>query len=158
MTKVNGSLYYHRQKRAKAKQRSNLKLNVHATMVFILSNPPFLDISAIDRMIGLVLYYSSMRQEMKNVVDQAILSHFDGGNLWARLTDPELAYLILVALTTLTSSSSSLCTTEYNGRLILALKRWFLTIITNYKLMQLYFFVNCPWRDDAIFGSMSFSR
>jgi DNA-binding Lrp family transcriptional regulator len=62
--------------------------------------PPVLDIAAIDRMIGLVLYYSYMRQEMKNVVDQAILSHFDGSYLWARLTDPERAYLILVAPTT----------------------------------------------------------
>jgi hypothetical protein len=40
-----------------------------------------------------------MHQEMKNVVDQAILSHFDGSYLWARLTDPERAYLILVAPT-----------------------------------------------------------
>ena len=40
-----------------------------------------------------------MHQEMKNVVDQAILSHFDGSYLRARLTDPERAYLILVAPT-----------------------------------------------------------
>jgi len=33
------------------------------------------------------------------VVDQAILSHFDGSYLWARLTDAERAYLILVAPT-----------------------------------------------------------
>lgn len=61
--------------------------------------PPVLDIASIDRMIGLVLYYSYTRQEMKNEVDQAILSHFDGSYLWARLTDPERAYLILVAPT-----------------------------------------------------------
>jgi hypothetical protein len=40
-----------------------------------------------------------MRQEMENVVDQAIFSHFDRSYLWARLSDPELAYRILVAPT-----------------------------------------------------------
>jgi hypothetical protein len=34
-----------------------------------------------------------------NQIDQAILSHFDGSYLWARLTDPERAYLILVSPT-----------------------------------------------------------
>lgn len=61
--------------------------------------PPVLDIASIDAMIGLILYYSYLRQEIKNVVNQAILSHFDGSYLWARLTDPERAYLILVAPT-----------------------------------------------------------
>jgi DNA-binding Lrp family transcriptional regulator len=65
----------------------------------VLVIPPVLDIASIDRMIGLILYYSYTRQEMKDIVDQAILSHFDGSYLWARLTDPERAYLILVAPT-----------------------------------------------------------
>ena len=34
---------------------------------------------------------------MKDPVDQAMLSHFDGSYLWGALTDPEGAYLILTA-------------------------------------------------------------
>jgi DNA-binding Lrp family transcriptional regulator len=61
--------------------------------------PPALDIASIDRMIGLVLYYSYTSRRMKQTVDRTLLSHFDGSYLWARLTDPEGAYLILLAPT-----------------------------------------------------------
>ena len=36
---------------------------------------------------------------MKEVVDRTLLSNFDGSYLWARLTDPDGAYLILLAPT-----------------------------------------------------------
>ena len=36
---------------------------------------------------------------MKSEVDQAMLSHFDDSYLWGTLTDPERAYLVLVAAT-----------------------------------------------------------
>lgn len=60
---------------------------------------PTLSVAAISGMIGFVLYYSYTRSELKDEVDQAILSRFDGSYLWATLTDSERAYLILVAPT-----------------------------------------------------------
>jgi len=60
---------------------------------------PTIAVAAIDGMIGLILYYSYTKSELKDVVDEAILSRFDGSYLWATLTDPNRAYLILVAPT-----------------------------------------------------------
>ena len=60
---------------------------------------PTLDIASVDRMVCLVLFYSYTNQEVKNAVDQAMLSHFDESYLWATLTDPERAYLVLVCPT-----------------------------------------------------------
>ncbi len=58
---------------------------------------PAFDIASIDGMIGSFLYYSYTDQGMKSIVDQAVLSHFEGNYLWAALSDPERSYLILVA-------------------------------------------------------------
>jgi DNA-binding Lrp family transcriptional regulator len=60
---------------------------------------PTLDIASIDRMVCLVLFYSYTNLEVKSAVDQAILSHFYDSYLWGTLTDPERAYLVLVAPT-----------------------------------------------------------
>jgi DNA-binding Lrp family transcriptional regulator len=59
--------------------------------------PPAIDIASLDRTIGVVLFYSYSRKEEKSAVDSAMLAQFDGSHLWARMTDPERAYLILVA-------------------------------------------------------------
>ena len=61
--------------------------------------PPAIDIASLDRTIGVVLFYSYSRKEEKRAVDSAMLAQFDGSYLWARMTDPERAYLILVAPT-----------------------------------------------------------
>jgi DNA-binding Lrp family transcriptional regulator len=61
--------------------------------------PPAVDIASLDRTIGVVLFYSYSGKEKKSVVDSALLARFDGSYLWARMTDPERAYLILVAPT-----------------------------------------------------------
>jgi len=58
---------------------------------------PSFDIASIDGMIGAFLYYSYADQEMKSTVDQVVLSHFEGSYLWTLVSDPERAYLILVA-------------------------------------------------------------
>jgi DNA-binding Lrp family transcriptional regulator len=58
---------------------------------------PTLDLASIDRMVCLVLFYSYTSHEVKSEVDQAMLSHFDSSYLWGTLTDPERAYLVLVA-------------------------------------------------------------
>jgi hypothetical protein len=50
-------------------------------------------------MVCLVLFYSYTNQEAKIGVDQAMLSHFDDSYLWGTLSDPERAYLVLVAPT-----------------------------------------------------------
>lgn len=60
---------------------------------------PTLDIASVDRMVCLVLFYSYTNHEAKSAVDQAMLSHFDDSYLWGTLTDPESAYLVLVAPT-----------------------------------------------------------
>ena len=57
---------------------------------------PTLDIASVDRMVCIVLFYSYTNHEMKNAVDQAMLSNFDDCYLWGTLTDPERAYLVLV--------------------------------------------------------------
>jgi DNA-binding Lrp family transcriptional regulator len=61
--------------------------------------PPAIDIASLDRTIGVVLFYSYSRREEKSAVDSAMLARFDGSFLWARMTDPERAYVILVAPT-----------------------------------------------------------
>jgi hypothetical protein len=61
--------------------------------------PPAIDIASLDRTIGVVLFYSYSGKEEKSAVDSALLARFDGSYLWARMTDPERAYLILVAPT-----------------------------------------------------------
>ena len=48
-------------------------------------------------MIGMFLFYSYTSHEMKSTVDREVLSHFDGSYIWAALSDPDRAYLILVA-------------------------------------------------------------
>ncbi len=58
---------------------------------------PTFDIASIDGMIGAFLYYSYADQGMKSTVDRAALSHFEGSYLWATVSDPERACLILVA-------------------------------------------------------------
>lgn len=60
---------------------------------------PTLDVAAIDGMIGVILFYSYTNHEMKDMVDETILSHFDRSYLWATLSNPDRAYLILVAPT-----------------------------------------------------------
>ncbi|MDA4129508.1 MAG: hypothetical protein OK457_01945 [Thaumarchaeota archaeon] len=45
------------------------------------------------------MFYTYTSHKMKSVVDQAVLSHFDGCYLWAKLSDLERAYLVLVAPT-----------------------------------------------------------
>jgi DNA-binding Lrp family transcriptional regulator len=60
---------------------------------------PTLNVAAIDGMIGLILFYSYSKRELKDAVDQTILSRFGGSYLWATLDDPDRAYLILVAPT-----------------------------------------------------------
>ena len=61
--------------------------------------PPTIDIASLDRTIGVVLFYSYSGRQKKSAVDSAVLARFDGSYLWARMTDPERAYLILVAPT-----------------------------------------------------------
>lgn len=61
--------------------------------------PPAIDIASLERTIGVVLFYSYSRREEKSAVDSAMLARFDGSCLWARMTEPERAYLILVAPT-----------------------------------------------------------
>lgn len=58
---------------------------------------PIFNIASIDGMIGAFLYYSYADQGMKSTIDQAVLSHFEGSYLWAIISDPERAYLILAA-------------------------------------------------------------
>jgi DNA-binding Lrp family transcriptional regulator len=58
--------------------------------------PPKVNIAATDGMISVILFYSYMDSEAKKSVDQAMLSRFEGNYLWARLADPEVAYLVLV--------------------------------------------------------------
>jgi DNA-binding Lrp family transcriptional regulator len=72
-----------------------LKLETNRALIIA----PTLSIAAIEGMVGLILFYSYTKRELKAEVDQAILSHYDGNYLWANLTDPERAYLILVAPT-----------------------------------------------------------
>jgi len=60
---------------------------------------PTLSLSAIDGMIGVFLFYSYTKRELKDAVDRAVLSRFDSNYLWATLTDPDRAYVILVAPT-----------------------------------------------------------
>jgi DNA-binding Lrp family transcriptional regulator len=60
---------------------------------------PTLDIASVDRMVCLVLFYSYTNHEAKSAVDQAMVGHFDDSYLWGTLTDPERAYLVLVAPT-----------------------------------------------------------
>ena len=64
----------------------------HALMIV-----PAFDIANMEGMIGMFLFYSYTSHEMKSTVDQEVLSHFDGSYIWAALSDPERAYLILVA-------------------------------------------------------------
>ncbi len=56
-----------------------------------------MNVAAVDGMISAILFYSYTSGDMKNTVDQAILSHFDGNYLWSRLTDPQHGYVVLVA-------------------------------------------------------------
>lgn len=58
--------------------------------------PPKMNIAATDGMISLILFYSYTSSEAKRSVDQAMLSHLEGNYLWSRMTDPEVAYLVLV--------------------------------------------------------------
>ena len=58
--------------------------------------PPRVNIAATDGMISVILFYSYTSNEVKRSVDQSMLSHFEGNYLWPRLTDPEVAYLVLV--------------------------------------------------------------
>jgi DNA-binding Lrp family transcriptional regulator len=60
---------------------------------------PAFDIARIDGMIGLFLFYTYTSHKMKSIVDQAVLSHFDGCYLWVKLSDLERAFLVLVAPT-----------------------------------------------------------
>jgi DNA-binding Lrp family transcriptional regulator len=60
---------------------------------------PTFDIAHINGMIGLFLFYSYTSHKMKSVLDQAVLSHFDGCYLWAKLSDLERAHLVLVVPT-----------------------------------------------------------
>jgi DNA-binding Lrp family transcriptional regulator len=60
---------------------------------------PTIAVAAIDGMICLILYFSYTKTELKDEVDEAILSRFDGSYFWATLTDPNGAHLILVAPT-----------------------------------------------------------
>jgi DNA-binding Lrp family transcriptional regulator len=74
--------------------RNRLKRLEEMHLLIVL---PTFDISSIDRMIGMALIYVYASRDVKTVVDQAILSHFDGIYLWARLTDQDRGYIILVA-------------------------------------------------------------
>jgi DNA-binding Lrp family transcriptional regulator len=76
---------------------------------------PTLEISAIGGMIGFVLFYSYTKRELKDTVDQTILSHFEGSYLSAVLSDPDKAYLILVAPTMATVKSYLKWTKEQLG-------------------------------------------
>lgn len=46
--------------------------------------------------ISAALFYTYIRSDAKSSVDEAMLSHFDGNYLWARLTDSGVSYLVLV--------------------------------------------------------------
>ena len=61
--------------------------------------PPAIDMASLDRTIGVVLFYSYSRVEEKSAIDSAMLTRFERNYLWARMTDHERAYLILVAPT-----------------------------------------------------------
>jgi hypothetical protein len=99
---------------------------------------PALDIASIDRMIGLILYYSYTCHEMKKVVDQTILSHFDGSYLWARLTDTDRAYVILVAPTMASVKPYIEWTKEQPGSQAQGLKSWYKASIFGKKLVSFF--------------------
>jgi DNA-binding Lrp family transcriptional regulator len=71
------------------------RLQAHNSVVI----PPAIDLASLDRTIGVVLFYSYSHKEQKSAVDRAMLTRFEGSYLWARTTDHERAYLILVAPT-----------------------------------------------------------
>jgi DNA-binding Lrp family transcriptional regulator len=72
-----------------------LKLEINRALII----GPMISLAAIDGMIGLFLFYSYTKPELKGEVDQAILSHFGASYLLAMMTDPDRAYVILVAPT-----------------------------------------------------------
>ena len=55
-----------------------------------------LDVGALEGTIPVLLLFSYRRPEEKSSVDQAILSEFSGNHLWARLTDAEHGYILIV--------------------------------------------------------------
>ncbi len=55
-----------------------------------------LDVGALEGMIPVLLLFSYAKAEEKSSVDQAILSEFSGNYLWARLTDTEHGYILIV--------------------------------------------------------------
>lgn len=72
-----------------------LKLELNRALII----GPTLSLSAVAGMIGVFLFYSYTKSELKDAVDQAVLSRFDANYLWATLTCPDQAYIILVAPT-----------------------------------------------------------
>jgi DNA-binding Lrp family transcriptional regulator len=52
---------------------------------------------AFEGVIPAMLLFSYSNDKVKDAVDQAMLSHFDGNYLWARLTNPEHGFVFLVA-------------------------------------------------------------
>ncbi len=55
------------------------------------------NIAAVEGMIPSILHYNYTSREVKSSVDKAMLVHFEKNYLWARLTDPQVGYLVILA-------------------------------------------------------------